>query len=136
MSLTIETPAGQDTGVVTHPKFRMWWRPDGIVVVTWVPQVTANLEDAIACVEAMARLPGGRRCPLLVNMLDTCPQDRKTRAVWTRRSDLLSAVGLVVGTPLSRMVGNLFLTVSRPPFPIRLFDNEESAVAWLKDFVG
>jgi hypothetical protein len=73
---------------------------------------------------------------LLVNMLDTGPQDRKTRAEWTRRSDLLSAVALVVSTPLSRVVGNLFLTVMRPPFPVRLFDNEASALTWLEGFVG
>ena len=136
MISTIEDPVEQGTGVITHPKFRMWWRPDGIVVVVWVPRITASLEDATACVEAMARLTGGRRCPLLVNMLDTGPQDRKTRAEWTRRSDLLSAVALVVSTPLSRVVGNLFLSVSRPPFPVRLFDNEASALTWLKDFVG
>jgi len=133
---TTEAPVGHGTGVITHPKFRMWLRPDGIVVVAWVPKITALLEDATACLDAMAQITGGRRCPLLVNMLDTGPQDRKTRAEWTRRSDLSSAVALVVSTPLSRVVGNLFLSVSRLPFPVRLFDNEESALAWLKDFVG
>jgi hypothetical protein len=133
---TTEAPAGRGPGVIAHPKFRMWLRPDGIVVVEWVPKITAFLEDATACLEATAQVTGGRRCPLLVNMLDTGPQDRKTRAEWTRRSDLLSAVALVVSTPLSRVVGNLFLSVSRPPFPVRLFDNEASALTWLKDFVG
>jgi hypothetical protein len=73
---------------------------------------------------------------LLVNIHDNGPEDRKTRAEWTRRSDLLSAIALVVKTPLSRMIGNLFLTVSRPPFPVRLFDNEASALVWLEGFVG
>ena len=135
MRATTDDPVAQGTGVVTHPKFRMWLRPDGIAVVAWVPGVTALLEDAIACLEATARVTGGRRCPLLVNMVDTGPQDRRTRAEWARRSDLLWAVALVVGTPLSRVVGNLFLRVSRPPFPVRLFDNEESALVWLKGFV-
>jgi hypothetical protein len=132
---TTEDPADQGTDVITHPKFRMWLRPDGIAVVVWTPRVTAFLEDAIACLDATARVTGGRRCPLLVNMMDTGPQDRKTRAEWTRRSDLLSAVALVVGTPLSKVVGNLFLSVSKPPFPVRLFDNEASALTWLKGFV-
>ena len=135
MHATTHDPVGQAAGVVAHPKFRMWLRPDGIAVVVWVPGVTAHLEDATACIEATEQVTGGRRCPLLVNMMNTGPQDRKTRAEWTRRSDLLSAVALVVGTPLSRVVGNLFLRVSRPPFPVRLFDNEESALMWLKDFV-
>ncbi len=135
MHVTTHDPVGQDAGVVTHPKFRMWLRPDGIAVVVWAPGVTALLEDATACLDATEQVTGGRRSPLLVNMMDTGPQDRKTRAEWTRRNDLLSAVALVVGTPLSRVVGNLFLIANRQPLPVRLFDNEESALTWLKDFV-
>lgn len=136
MRATTEDLAGQGTGVATHPKFRMWLRPDGIVQVVWTPRTTALLEDAIATLDAMVKLTGGRRSPLLVDMRDTGPQDRRTRAEWTSRTGLQSAVALIVGTPLSRMLGNLLLLVDRPQFPVRLFDNEESALAWLKDFVG
>src|ERR1035437_7306216 len=133
---TTEDPMDHDSGVITHPKFRMWLRPDGIVQLVWVPRTTALLEDAIATLEAMAQLTGGRRRPLLVDMRDTGSHDRATRAEWTSRSDLQSAVALIVGTPLSRMMGNLLLRVTKPPFPIRLYDNEASAVAWLQKFVG
>ena len=136
MRAITDDPVGQGTGVVTHPKFRMWLRPDGIVQVVWVPRTTVHLEDATATLDAMARLTGGRRSPLLVDMRDTGPQDRRTRAEWTSRTGLQSAVALIVGTPLSRMLGNLLLMITRPQFPVRLFDNEASAVAWLKDFGG
>ena len=133
---TTEDPMDHDSGVITHPKFRMWLRPDGIVQLVWVPRTTALLEDATAALEAMAQLTGGRRRPLLVDMRDTGPQDRLGRAEWTSRTDLSSAVALIVGTPLSRMAGNLFINMSRPPTPTRLFDTEASAVAWLQKFVG
>jgi hypothetical protein len=126
----------RENRVVTHPKFRMWVRPDGIVQVVWVPQTTALLEDATAALEAVAQITGGRRSPLMVDMRDTGPQDRATRAAWTGRNDLSSAVGLIVGTPLSRMVGNLFIRMNKPQFPVRLFDKEARAVAWLQGFVG
>jgi hypothetical protein len=124
-----------ETRVITHPKFRMWLRPDGIVQVVWVPRTAPFLEDAIAALDALAQLTGGLRSPLMVDMRDTGPQDRPTRAAWARRSDLSSAVGLIVRTPLSRMMGNLFLRMNKPKFPVRLFDDEASAVAWLKRFV-
>jgi hypothetical protein len=53
---------------------------------------------------------------------------------FVRRGDLVSAVALVVATPLSRMMGNFFLTVSKPMAPTRLFDDEASALAWLQEF--
>ena len=125
-----------DSGVITHPKFRMWLRPDGIVQLVWVPRTTALLEDAIAAIEAMTQLTGGRRSPLLVDLHDVGPQARPARLEFARRGDLVSAVALIVGTPLSRMAGNLFINMSRPPTPTRLFDNEASALAWLQTFVG
>lgn len=131
-----EDPMDRDVGVITHPKFRMWLRPDGIVHVVWAPRIAVLLEDATAALEAMSQLTGGRRSPLLVDMRDTGPEDRATRAEWTRRSDLQSATALIVGTPLSRIVGNLFINMSRPPAPTRLFDDEAAAVAWLKAFVS
>ena len=125
-----------DSDVSTHPKFRMWLRQDGIVQLVWAPQSMVLFEDATAALEAMAQLTGGRRSPLLVDMHDTGPLDRPTRAELTRRSDLQSAVALIVGTPLTRMMANFFLSVNKPQFPTRLFDNEASAVAWLQALVG
>jgi hypothetical protein len=58
---TTEDPMDHDSGVITHPKFRMWLRPDGIVQLVWVPRTTALLEDATAALEAMAQLTGGRK---------------------------------------------------------------------------
>ena len=120
----------------THPKFRMWLRPDDIVQLVWAPRVTMGLEDAIAAIDAMTKLTGGQRSPLLVDVHDTGPQDRPARMEFVRRGDLVSAVALVVATPLSRMMGNFFLTVSKPMAPTRLFDDEASALAWLQEFAA
>ncbi len=125
-----------DSGVITRPKFRMWLRPDGIVQLVWASQAAMGLEDAVAATEAMTQLTGGRRSPLLVDTHDVGPQDRPARTEFARRGDLVSAVALIVGTPLSRMMGDFFLAVSKPMAPTRLFDDEASAVAWLQAFVG
>ena len=124
------------SSVITHPKFRIWLRPDGIVQLVWGPQVTIVLEDASAAIEAMAQLAGGRQSPLLVDVHEQGAMDRPARTQFTRRGDLVSAVALVVGTPLSRLRGNFFLSVSKPVAPTRLFDDEASALAWLLGFVG
>jgi hypothetical protein len=131
-----EDSMGDDADLITQPKFRIWLRPDGIVQLVWNPRTTVLLEDATAALQAMAKLTRGQRSPLLVDMHDTGPLDRPTRAELTRRSDLQAAVALIVGTPLTRMMANFFLSVNRPAFPTRMFDDEASAVAWLLEFVG
>src|ERR1035437_1813108 len=114
---TTEDPMGDDSGVITHPKFRMWLRPDGIVAMVFAPRIATDLADALAAIDAMTQLTGGRRSPLLVDMHGSGPQDRAARAELARRDDVASAVALIVDTPLSRMLGNFFLSVNKPPFP-------------------
>ncbi len=125
-----------ESGVITHPKFRMWLRPDGIVHLVWVPRAATDLKDALAATEAMTQLAGVRRSPLLVDTHDAGPQDRPARTEFARRSDLVSAVALIVGSPVSRLMGNFFISVSKPVAPTRLFEDEASAIAWLQQFVG
>lgn len=124
------------SGVITHRKFRMWLQPDGIVHLVWAPKTTMTLEDAIAAIEAMAKLTGGRQIPLLVDVRDAGQIDRSARNEFVRRGDMVSAVALLVDTPLSRMLANLYLRVSGPMATTRLFDDEASALVWLEKSVG
>ena len=121
---------------VIHPKFRMWLRPDGIVQLVWRSGAELGLEDAVAAIDAMTKLTDGRRSPLLVDIHDAGQQDRAARMEFVRAGGLVLAVALLVSTPLSRMMGNFFLTVSKPTTPTRLFDDEAAAVAWFKEIVG
>lgn len=125
-----------DAGVITNPKFRMWLRPDGIVHLVLASGTVLTVEDAVAAVAAVTRLTGGRRSPLLVDVRDAGQVDRAGRLELSRQEKVVSAVAAIVGTPLSRMMGNLIINVSRPQMPVRLFDDEASAVAWLQTFLG
>ena len=121
---------------VVHPRFRMWLRPDGIVQQVWTHGVSLALEDAVASGVALAQVTGERKLPLLVDVHDAHGQDRAARLEFARRGTQVSAVAVIVGTPLSRMMGNIFVNVSTPVTPTQMFDNEASAVAWLQGFKG
>lgn len=124
-----------ETPEVTGEKFRMWLRPDGIVELTWTPHVPSDLDDARAAIDAMTQLTGGRPAPLLVHTTDAGPQSRAARMEFIRRQEVVSAVALLVGNPLSRMMATFFINVSRPDVAIRLFEDEAAAVAWLAGYL-
>jgi hypothetical protein len=44
---------------------------------------------------------------------------------------LHGAAAVIVGSKLTRMMGNLFLRLNRPAYPTRLFDDLASGLAWL-----
>lgn len=49
-----------------------------------------------------------------------------------RAAEKISAVALIVGSPVSRAIGNFFIRFNRPPFPARLFDDEASARVFIE----
>lgn len=128
--------ASRDEWPEHEPKFRLWLRPDGLCEIVWAPHVPSGLEDAVAAIATMKELTGGRATPLLVQARDAGPQDRAARMEFIRHQEVVSAVALMVGNPLSRLMANVFINVSRPEVPIRLFEDEPAAVAWLSTHLG
>jgi hypothetical protein len=120
---------------ITNSKFRMWLRADGIVQLVWAPGEALGLDDAVAAKEAASALSGGQKCPILADARGGGTPDRQARGVFAHPSDLMSAVAMLVDTPLTRMMGNFPITVSKPAIPTRLFDDEGPAVAWLTEFL-
>ncbi len=121
---------------ITQGKFRMWRRPDGIVHLVWVAGSHITLEDATQATAAMEQLTGGQPAGLVVDAHNSSTMDRAARMEFVRRVDLVSAVALVVTTPLSRLMGNFFIAINSPAAPTRLFDDDASAIAWLQGVVS
>jgi hypothetical protein len=48
-----------------------------------------------------------------------------------RAARYLASVALIADSPLTRTIGNFFMRLNRPPFPIRIFDGEAEALRWL-----
>ena len=129
-----EGPPDPD-GMITHPKYRAWLRLDDIVQCVWIPGITAELADAQSAMDDITKLCGGQPRPVLVDMPNHGTWDRVTRAEWGRPSAPIKALALVIGTPLSRTVVNLYLRMNPPPYPLRMFDTVTSATTWLGAYV-
>jgi hypothetical protein len=125
-----------DAGIVSYPKFQIWLRPDGIVQVLWKFASVMDGDDAVAGINALSQLTGARPAPLLVDARNAGVMSRTARVEFAKQSDTISAVAILVLTPLSRIMGNFYLSVSKPVLPTRILDNEEDAVAWLLGYVG
>jgi hypothetical protein len=53
-----------------------------------------------------------------------------------RAGRYLARVALVADNPLTRTIGNFFMRLNRPPFPLRIFDGEGEALRWLVTHLG
>jgi len=45
------------------------------------------------------------------------------------------AFAMIVDTPLSRVLGNFYLSISKPKLPTRIFSSEAEALEWLNGYI-
>jgi hypothetical protein len=91
------------------------------------------LDDAKENVAAIYELAGGARSLVLVDTRGVRWQSREARDYFTSTNaeEATRAVALVVGSPISRVLGSFFLRFEKHRFPTALFDNEDKAIHWL-----
>jgi hypothetical protein len=113
---------------------------DGVLHNTFLAGAEETLADAQEGMRIARQLAGGRRIPILVDMRVVKSQDHDARAYYNSPEvlELSSAVALLVGSRVSTLIANFFLSINvkdRGRRPVRLFTDEAEALAWLKEFV-
>ncbi len=75
----------------------------------------------------------GRRMAILIDTRQLRSMDRTARQVAAADyiADYVTRLAVVVGGPVSAVIGNFFTRVSRPRYPVQLFASEDKAMAWL-----
>jgi len=79
---------------------------------------------------------GDSTYPVFVDVTDVKTVSKEARETLATGDGIknMSACALVVGSPVNRLLGNFFLSVSKPGVPTRLFTSKEDALVWLSTF--
>lgn len=107
---------------------------DGIVEVRFEPGACVDvpeMERILAAQEALMSQGGSA-----MTLVDSRPVRTMTRAAQELSANAPGrgpqrGVAILVGNAVSVMLGNIFLTLSAPSYPTRLFRSEEDARLWL-----
>ena len=117
---------------------KMWLDDEGIIRIVTKPGITKQtLSDAVGNMDAVERLREEKKRPLFVDIRAAMSTDAEGRRYYSRAEleEHFSAGAFIIDSPLSRVIGSLFLGVSKPPFPVMLFTEPEKALDWLKGFL-
>lgn len=106
---------------------------DGVVHVITLPGSVQVLADAQANMRAFDQVADGKQRPMLLDIRQIKSQDRDARLFYGRPENtrMVTAVAIIVGSPMSRVIGNFVLGFSKASAPTKIFTSEESARAWL-----
>lgn len=108
----------------------------GIVHVTALPGTEETLEQAKASVAAIWQVAEAQRRPLLLDMRPVKAQRREVRDYYASQeaAQAYKAVAILVDSPISKVIGNVFLGIGKLPVPTKLFSNDQEALVWLQAF--
>jgi hypothetical protein len=119
-------------------KFFTWMGNDGICRTCTKAMAEVDLEAAIQNTIVVNSFYKNVKFPILV---DTRPMKSITGAARKHfstngRDTKISAMALLVGSPISKVIGNFFIGLNKPEVPAKLFNSESDALRWLNQFVS
>jgi hypothetical protein len=109
---------------------------DGLIYATAYPGAEVSLPLAVEYHEIVSYLSEERAHATVLDISGLTYMSKEARE-WLR--DASSAWGRTVSVALitnsytSKIIGNLFLSASRPSYPIRLFTSADAATEWSRE---
>jgi hypothetical protein len=126
-----------DKEVIELAKFHTWIGTDGIARTVVKQNAEIFLQDAKENTAAIETFYNGKKFPLVVDIrkIKSISSEAREHFTLKGRESVVVAYAMILSSSLSRMIGNFFLSFHKPVVPVKLFDGEEKALAWLKNFI-
>ena len=107
---------------------------DGVVRVQPRPHIEVSGDDARYNLRAVESQFEPRPLPFLIDLRSVRAINREARLAYTspEAARIIFAMAFIVASPVSRIIGNLFVGLNQAPYPVRLFTVEAEALAWLR----
>ena len=107
---------------------------DGIFYMTYKPLDLLSYEIAQEIVKERIAFKAGQSYPCLFDIREVKSTSKEARDFMANEgNDLVVSSALLVNSSVTKMIGNFFITVSRPKNPTRLFVREDKSLEWLEE---
>ena len=110
---------------------------DGIVIVRKKQNSFVDIEEALEDYEVHRKLAGSKPSPSMLIMTDMLNASAKAREFFSLpiHAEYRCAEAFVVNNLAIRMLITFYMKTAKKKYPIRIFSNEEEALAWLRTFI-
>ncbi len=116
----------------------VWMDEDGVLYQDYPPGTEIKIEDSLGelsiyrstfCKEV--------RRPIVVDISNIKKVSKESRDIYSsaEMGDTISAAALIVSNPVSRILGNFYMGISKTKMPVRMFASSSDAKDWLMDIL-
>ncbi len=98
------------------------------------PGAEIQLKDAIVNTAKVIKVSGDSNFPILIDLKEIKSISKEARDHFSMRGRKpnVTAIAMLVASPLSKIIGNFFLGLNKPTVPTKMFTNELDAIQWMK----
>ena len=112
-------------------------RNDGLMHVHIKGGAELELVDAIKVVEAIGTLGDKKKFPILIDCEEFSSVDKEVRVFSaSKEANIYTSADAVAYHSLAhKLFADFYVNYNKPQIPTKIFDNNESAIDWLKTFL-
>ena len=126
----------ENTEVFEFPTSTMWFDENGILcsIAKKVPQET--VEQAKKTIVEFLKITAGKKVCLLSDSSDSPPANKAMRDYAAQvLPEIVKAVAIISRSAVGKMAANLFFSIKKQPYPVKMFTDEMEAKEWLKQYL-
>ena len=115
-------------------KGRVYLYKSGIIHQVYDDNADLVMNDSLKEIEIYTReFCTENKRPILVDITNIRSVDKGARGIYTsnKAASIISKAALLVGNPVSRIIGNFYLGLNKTHFPVKMFTSENDALEWL-----
>lgn len=122
--------------VIETSAYWTWMGSDGVGRTKVKEGALVTIKEAKENAKVVVSL-SDKEFPLLIDSTGIKSITKEGRDFFSmnNRESLVIALGILVNSPLSRVVGNFFMGLNKPRVDTKLFSSEEEAIQWLKSYL-
>jgi hypothetical protein len=116
-------------------EFAKFWIEDGILYFVYKQGIKMNLEAAKRIVADRLKVQKGVSFPVFCDMKGVKDSDKPGRDYLAKEgSELVTAVAVMIDSPVTRIMLNFYLNINGPITPTRMFTEKDKALEYLATF--
>jgi len=126
----------ENSEVFEFPTSTMWFDENGILcsIAKKLPRQT--VEEAKKTMEEFIKITGGKKVCMLSDSTDSAPINKEMRDYLAEViPEIAKAIAVISRSAVGKMVANLFFSIKKQPYPVKMFTDEREAKEWLKQYL-
>jgi hypothetical protein len=122
--------------VVNETLTSVFWFDENGILCTVSKKGNLTPEETKSRIINIRKMLGDKKVCMLIDATDSSPLSKEVKDIIAEDfPKFVKALGIISDSALGKMLVNLFLNLKEQSYPIKMFNEEEEARKWLKQFL-